>query len=109
MLRFGPTKLAKENFYDAKNSIKIWDVDVSNIVVSRLIKTKTNYKYSIRYLDEVITKLVLTLSETGGYIKTFKENDGNKDNELMFLRIDDKKLLEKYKVIWTKIEDLKKN
>ena len=26
----------------------------------------------------------------------------------MFLRIDDKKLLEKYEVIWTKIEDFKK-
>ena len=26
---------------------------------------------------------------------------------LMFFRIDDEKLLEKYKTIWTKIEDLK--
>ena len=108
MFRFDLTKLAKEKFYDAKNSIKIWDVDVSNIVVSRLIKTKTNYKYLIRYLDEVITTLVLTLPETGGYAKTFKDKDGNKDNELMFLRIDDKKLLEKYEVIWTKIDYLKK-
>ena len=29
------------------------------------------------------------------------------DNELMSFRIDDEKLLEKYKAIWTKIEDLK--
>ena len=27
----------------------------------------------------------------------------------MFFRIDDEKLLEKYKTIWTKIEDLKNN
>ena len=31
-----------------------------------------------------------------GYVKTFK-----------IFRIDDEKLLEKYKAIWTKIEDLK--
>ena len=34
MLRIGETKVAKKEFYDAKKSIKIWDVDVSNIVIS---------------------------------------------------------------------------
>ena len=45
-----------------------------------------------------------------GYIKTFKVKDGDKDknNKLMFFRIDDEKLLEKYKTIWRKIEELKK-
>ena len=38
-------------------------------------------------------------------MKTFKVED--KTNKLMSFRIDDKKLLEKYKAIWTKIEDLK--
>ena len=44
-----------------------------------------------------------------GYVKTFKVKDGNKDenNKLMSFRIDDEKLLEKYKAIWTRIEDLK--
>ena len=44
-----------------------------------------------------------------GYIKTFKVKDGDKDknNKLMFFRIDDEKLLEKYKTIWRKIEELK--
>ena len=44
-----------------------------------------------------------------GYVKTFKVKDGDKDknNKLMSFRIDDEKLLEKYKAIWTKIEDLK--
>ena len=44
-----------------------------------------------------------------GYVKTFKVKDGDKDknNKLMSFRIDDEKLLEKYKAIWTKIEYLK--
>ena len=40
-----------------------------------------------------------------GYIKTFKVKEG--DNKLMSYRVDNKKLLEKYKTIWTEIEDLK--
>ena len=42
----------------------------------------------------------------GGYVKTFKVKvDTN--NKLMSFYIDDEKLFEKYKVIWTNIEDLK--
>ena len=41
-----------------------------------------------------------------GYIKTFKVKEGN--NKLMSFCIDDEKILEKYKAIWNKIEDLKK-
>ena len=43
-----------------------------------------------------------------GYVKTFnvKERDKDKNNKLMPFLIDEK-LLEKYKAIWTKIEDLK--
>ena len=37
--------------------------------------------------------------------KTFKVKEGN--NKFMSFHIDDEKLLEKYKAIWTKIEDLK--
>ena len=40
-----------------------------------------------------------------GYVKTFKVED--KINKLMSFRIDNEKLLEKYKTIWTKIEDSK--
>ena len=44
-----------------------------------------------------------------GYVETFKVKDGHQDknNKLMCFRIDGKKLLEKCKAIWTKIEDLK--
>ena len=44
-----------------------------------------------------------------GYVKTFKVKEGDKDknNKLMSLHIDDEKLLEKFKAIQTKIEDLR--
>ena len=44
-----------------------------------------------------------------GYVKTFKVKDGDKDksNKLISFQINDGKLLEKYKTIWAKIEDLK--
>ena len=40
-----------------------------------------------------------------GYVKTFQVED--KTNKLMSFCRDDEKLLQKYKAIWTKIEDLK--
>ena len=40
-----------------------------------------------------------------GYVNIFKIED--KINKLMCFRIDDEKLLEKYKAIWTEIENLK--
>ena len=39
------------------------------------------------------------------YVKTFTVED--KNNKLMSFHIDDEKLSEKYRAIWTKIEDLK--
>ena len=43
------------------------------------------------------------------YVKIFKVKDGgeHKNHKLMSFPIDDEKLLEKYKAVWTKIEDLK--
>ena len=42
MLRFGETKVAKEEFYGVKKPIKICD-NVSMLL--KLIKTRTNSKY----------------------------------------------------------------
>ena len=44
-----------------------------------------------------------------GYVKTFKVKDCDKDknNKMISFPIDHEKLLEKYKTISTKIEDLK--
>ena len=59
----------------------------------------------IGYLDKVIRTLVLILIKMSGYIGRFKVKD--KNNKLVSFRIDNKKLLQKYKTIWTKIEDSK--
>ena len=47
MVRFGEKEIAKEMFYAAKKPTEILDVNVDNIVVSKLVKTKTNSKYLI--------------------------------------------------------------
>ena len=39
MFGFGKIKVVKEEFYGAKNLLKTWDVD--NIVISKLIETKS--------------------------------------------------------------------
>ena len=53
--------------------------------------------------------LVLIMPKMSGCVKTNKVKDGDKDknNKLMSFERDDEKLLEKYKDVWTKIEDLK--
>ena len=106
MLRFGEKKVTKKRFILQK-SIKVWDVNVYNIVISKLIETKPNCKYLIVYSDKAITPLDLVRPKISGYVKTFNVKDGDKDinNKLMSFHIDDEKLLEKYKAIWTKIED----
>ena len=53
----------------------------------------------------MIRPLVLIMPKMSGYVKTFKVKKGG--NKLMSFRVDDKKLLEKYKAIWTNIENLK--
>ena len=53
MLKFGETKVTKEKIYAAKKPRKIWDVNVDNIVISKLFETKTNSKYLIGYLDKL--------------------------------------------------------
>ena len=66
MERSGERRIAKEKFDAAKNSIKIWDVNVDNMVISKLIKTKTNSQDLIRYLDKAIKPLVLMITKISG-------------------------------------------
>ena len=75
-------------------------INVDNIVISKFVKTETNSKS----LYKDIRPLVFIMPKMSGYVKTFKVED--KNNKLMSFRWDEK-LLEKYKAIWTKIEDLK--
>ena len=71
------------------------------------LKQKTNSKYLIEYLDKVIRPLILIMPKMSRYVKTFKVKGGDKgkNNKSTSFRINDEKLLEKYKSIWTKIED----
>ena len=73
MLRFGEGEIVKEKFYASKKPIKIWDVNVDDIVISKLVKTKTNSMYLIGIkFDKVIRPLVLIMPKMSGYFKTFK-------------------------------------
>ena len=106
MVRFGKTETPKEKFFaEKKKNYKNLDVNVDNIVISKLVKTKINSKYLIGYSDKDIRRLVLIMPKMSGYVKIFKVED--KNSKLMSFRRDDEKLLEKYKTIWIKIEDLK--
>ena len=92
MLRFGETKIAKEKKVHAvKKTINIWDVNVDNIVISKLVKTKINFKYLIGYLDKVLKVLVLIMPKLSWYVKTFKGKDEDKDkkDKLMSFHIND--------------------
>ena len=70
-MSFGETKLTKEKFA-AKKPIKLWDINVEDIAISKSIETITNSKYLIGYLDKPIRPLVLIVSKMSGYVKTFK-------------------------------------
>ena len=100
----------QKKFYAAEKPIKIWYVNVDNIVISNLLETKTNFKYLIGHLEKVIRPLVLILTKTSWYLKTSKVKDGDKDkkNKLTSFRINDEKVLDKYKYksTWTKIQVL---
>ena len=63
----------------------------------------------IGYSDKAIRPLILTMPKMGGYVKTFKVKDGDKNNnnKLISFCIDDEKLLEKSENFWNKSEDLK--
>ena len=90
MLRFGEKEITKEKFYTTKKTYKIWDVNVENIVISKLINTKTSSKYLIGIkFDKAIRALILILP--GGYVKTFKVED--KIMKLMSFHIENEKLL----------------
>ena len=110
MLRFGEKEITKEKIYASEKPIKIQDANVDNIVISKLVKNKTNFKYltGIKF-SKAIRPLVLIMPTMSEYGKTSKVKRGDKDksNKLMSFYIDDEKLLRKCKAIWTKVEDLK--
>ena len=105
MVKFAKNRNSKRKVLCCKKTYKIWDVNVDNIVISKLVKTKTNFTYLIGYLDKGIRPLVLIMPKMIGCVKTFKVED--KISKLMSFHKDDEKFLEKYKAIWAKTEDVK--
>ena len=63
-----------------KNPIKIRDTDVDIIFISKLFEMKNNSQCSIGYLDDIVRPLVLILPKMSEYVRTFKDKDGDKDN-----------------------------
>ena len=62
MLRFGEIKIVKKKKkLCCKKTINIRYVNDDNIVISKLVKTKSNCKYFTGYLDKVIRPLVLIM------------------------------------------------
>ena len=84
MTRSGDKEIAKERFYAPIRPIKICDVNVDNIVFSKLVKTKTNSKYFIGYLEKAIRPLHLIMPKMSGYVKAFKVKEGNNNKVMSF-------------------------
>ena len=73
MLRFREIETIKDNFYASKKPINFWNVNFYNIVMSKLVKTKTssNYLIGIKF-HEAIRPLVFIMPKMNEYAKTFK-------------------------------------
>ena len=54
MTKLSEIEVKKEEFYGAKKHKEIWDVDVTNIIVSDLFQVKKGIKCLIRYSDTII-------------------------------------------------------
>ena len=65
---FREKEIAKEKFCTTKKPIKIWDVNVDNIVVTKSVETKTISKIGTKF-DKVIRPLVLIMPKMGRHLK----------------------------------------
>ena len=66
-------EIAKEKFYASRKPRKIWGVKIDNIVISNLVKTKTNSKNLIGIkFDKDIRSLLLIMPKTSRYVETLK-------------------------------------
>ena len=95
----------KEIKSEKEKAIKIDDIDVNKILVSKEepYGTKNSFKYIIGYNDNnVIRPLYMKLPQIIGYVKKFQ------GNTTMPFKINDRKLLKKYNQIWKKVEKLLK-
>ena len=74
---FDDKKIKKSNFYKKKKINKIDDINVNNILISKIepYRTKTWFKYFIEYNDnDIIRQLCIRLPQMTGYVRRFNEN-----------------------------------
>ena len=104
-INFSDNKISKSDFYRNKKVVKIDDIDVNKILVSKEepYGTKNSFKYFIGYNDnDFIRPLCIKLLQMTGYVRKFE------DNLTMSFKISDKQLLKKYNQIREKVEKLLK-
>ena len=74
-LRIEETEIEKKQIiYAAKNQYT-FGINIDNLVLSKLVQTKSNSEYLIGFLDKVTRPLVLIMAKMRGYDKTFKVED----------------------------------
>ena len=90
-------------FKKIKKLVKIDDIDVNKILVSKEepYGTKSSFKRFVGYNDDdVIRPLCIKLSQMVGYVRKFE------GNTTMSFKISDKPLLKKYNQIWKRVKKL---
>ena len=103
-VNFSDNKIKKSGFYKNKKVIKIDDIDVNKILISKEepYRTKNSFKYFLYNDNDVIRLLCIKLPQMAGYIRKF---DGYTK---MYFKISNKQLLKKYNQIWKRAEKLLK-
>ena len=89
-------KNKKSDFYQEKKVIKIDDIDVNKILVSKkeLYGPKNSFKNFIGYNDNYIIRLLcIKLPQMIWYVRSFESNT------TMYFKISDKQLVKKYNQI----------
>ena len=84
-INFSDKKILKNDVYNNKFFLNIYDIDVNKILVSKKEPYGKNNSliYFIEYNDhDVIRALSLRLSQMTGYIGTFDENKNNNNNNV---------------------------
>ena len=87
----------KNDFYKNKKLLKIEDIDINKMLVSKKESygTKNSLKYLIGYNDDdIIKSLCIKLPQMIGYVKHIDRN------ETVFFKVGDNKLLKEYNKIW---------
>ena len=104
-INFDDKKIKKSDFYKNKKVIRIDDINVNKILISKkeTYGTKNSFKYFIGYNDnDVIRPLYVRLPQMISYVRKFNEN------ATMSFKANNKQIFKNYNKIWERIEKLLK-